>query len=341
MHSRPTIRDVAERAGVSRQTVSRVINGKPEVSPQTRLRVLGVIEELGYRPSAVARSMVTGRTCLLGCISPNLVDYTFACMIENAQAEARRLGYFVLTGSAPAVADVEPLLEEMLNRHIDGLLVMNPHADERYRFVLPLVKRGLPIAYLNDRPREEPVSSVRCDDVDGGYQATRYLIGLGHRAIATIHGPTRETCTTDRLLGYRQALAEAGLKVDPALVVEGDWSPESGHRAVQRLLASQRPFTAIFAQNDRMAIGAIRALQDAGLGVPEDVSVIGFDDIPLAAYCHPPLTTLYQPMEECGRRAVRLLVETIGNPHRSPEQVLLRARLVERGSCAPPPPERR
>lgn len=336
MHSRPTIRDVAVRAGVSRQTVSRVINGKPEVSPQTRLRVLGVIEELGYRPSAVARSMATGRTCLLGCISHNLVDYTFACMIENAQAEARRLGYFVLTGSAPALDDVEPLLEEMLNRHVDGLIVINPHADDRYRFFLPLLKRGLPVAYLNDRPREEAVSCVRCDDLDGGYQATRYLIGLGHRAIATILGPMREVCTIDRLAGYRQALAEAGLGMDPALIVDGDWSPESGYRAVQHLLEAHRTFTAIFAQNDRMAIGAIRALQEAGLEVPEDVSVIGFDDIPLAAYCHPPLTTLYQPMEECGRRAVRLLVETIRNPSRPPEQVLLRARLVERGSCAPP-----
>lgn len=336
MHSRPTIRDVAIRAGVSRQTVSRVINGKPEVSPQTRLRVLGVIEELGYRPSAVARSMVTGRTCLLGCISHNLVDYTFACMIENAQAEARRLGYFVLTGSAPALDDVEPLLEEMLNRHVDGLIVINPHADDRYRLFLPLLKRGLPIAYLNDRPREEVVSCVRCDDLDGGYRATRYLIGLGHRAIATILGPTREVCTIDRLAGYRQALAEAGLGIDPALIVDGDWSPESGYHAVQHLLNSRRTFTAIFAQNDRMAIGAIRALQEAGLEVPGDVSVIGFDDIPLAAYCHPPLTTLYQPMEECGRRAVRLLVETIQNPNRPPEQVLLRARLVERASCAPP-----
>ena len=163
MHSRPTIKDVAAQAGISRQTVSRVINNKGEISDATRARVLAAIEELGYRPSAAARSMVMGRTCTLGCISPNLTDFTFANIIEGAQTEARRLGYFILTGSAPTEADVEPLLEEMLRRQVDGLMVLNPRADGRYRHFLPLIDKGMAVVYLNNTPHGEPVSDLlRC-----------------------------------------------------------------------------------------------------------------------------------------------------------------------------------
>ena len=334
--ARPTIKDVAAHAGVSRQTVSRVINDKGEVSEGTRARVLAAIEELGYHPNAVARSMVAGRTHTLGCIAPNLVDFTLANIIEGAEAEARRLGYFVLTSSAPQQGDVEALLEEMIHRRVDGLLVLNPYADERYRHVLPLIERGTAVAYLNNTPRLEPVSSVRCDDHEGGYRATRYLLDLGHTSIATLLGPQNEECAVDRWNGYRQALDEAGLSVDSALGIEGDWSATSGYRASQHLLATATPFSAIASQNDQMAVGAIRALREAGRRVPEDVSIIGFDDIPLASYFDPPLTTFRQPMQESGRRAVQLLVSKIEDPGHPPTQELLHARLVERASCAPP-----
>jgi LacI family transcriptional regulator len=331
---RPTIKDVAARAGVSRQTVSRVINDKGEVSSATRDRVLVVIEEMGYRPNAAARSMVVGRTCTLGCIAPNLTDYTFANIIEGAQAEARRLGFFILTGSAPTEADVEPLLEEMLRRQIDGLLMLNPRADERYRYVLPLLQKGMSIVYLNNTSRGEPISAVHCDDRDGGFQATRHLIKLGHTAIATIMGSSNEECTLDRLEGYRLALAEGNLDFVPELTIQGDWSATSGYQATQRLLRSNHPFSAIFAQNDQMAVGAIRALREADRSVPGDISVIGFDDIPLASYFDPPLTTLRQPMQESGKQAARLLVESIQNPDGPPKQVAIQARLIERDSCA-------
>ena len=334
MRSRPTIKDVAARAGVSRQTVSRVINDKGEVSDATRARVLAAIEDLGYQPNAVARSMVAGRTRTLGCISPNLTDYTLANIIEGAQAEARRLGYFVLTGGAPQDTDVEALLEEMIHRRVDGLLVLNPYADERYRCFLSLIERGTGVVYLNNTPRQEPVLSVRCDDYEGGYRATRYLLDLGHTSIATIMGPQNEECAVDRLKGYRQALAEAGLPFDPALQAEGDWSATSGYKASQHLRAAAPPFSAIVSQNDQMAVGAIRALREAGRRVPDDVSIIGFDDIPLASYFDPPLTTFRQPMQESGRRAVQLLIRQIEDPDCPPEQVLLHARLIERASCA-------
>ena len=335
MKHRPTIKDVAARVGVSRQTVSRVINDKGEVSAETRARVLAAIEELSYRPSAVARSMVAGRTCTLGCISPNLIDYTFASIIQSAQAEARRQGYFILAGSAPAEPDVKPLLEEMLNRQVDGLLVVNPYADDRYHHFLPLIEKGMAVVYMGNTPRDESVSWVRCDDHEGGYQATWYLLDLGHTTIATLVGPENEECTLDRLAGYRQALAEARLDFEPRLTGNGDWSATSGYQATQRLLATDQPLSAIFAQNDQMAVGAIHALRESGRRVPDDISVIGFDDIPLASYFDPPLTTFRQPMEEFGRQAARLLIETIQNPDRLPEQVLTHARLIKRASCAP------
>ena len=297
--------------------------------------MLATIKELGYRPNAAARSMVMGRTCTLGCISPSLTDFTFANIIDSAQAEARRLGYFVLAGSARTETEVEPLLEEMLHRQVDGLLVLNPHADGRYQHFLPLIEKGIPVVYLNNTPRGEIVSSVHCDDRDGGYQATRYLLNLGHTAIATILGPSNEECTFDRLDGHRQALADAGLAYLPELTIQGDWSATSGYQATQHLLATGRPFSAIFAQNDQMAVGAIRALRENNRRVPDDVSVIGFDDIPLASYFDPPLTTLRQPMQESGQQAARLLVETIQDPGRTPELIAIPARLVERASCAP------
>jgi len=336
MRKRATIKDVAVLAGVSRQTVSRVLNEEDYVADETRARVLAAIEELDYRPDAVARSLVAGRTRTLGCILPNLTDYTFAINIESAQAEARRQGYFILTGSAPAEANVEPLLEEMLSRRVDGLLVFNPRADYRYRCFLPLIEKGMAVVYLGNTPRGESVSWVKCDDREGGCQATRYLIDLGHTAVATIIGPTNEECTLERLEGYRQALTQARLEFDPALTASGDWSATSGYQVTRRLLAVGQPFSAIFAQNDRMAVGSIRALREAGRRVPDDVSVIGFDDIPLASYFDPPLTTLRQPMEESGRRAARLLIETIQNPDHLPEEILIHARLIERASCAPP-----
>jgi DNA-binding LacI/PurR family transcriptional regulator len=327
--------DVAARANVSRQTVSRVLNNKDEVRDETRARVLAAIEELGYRPSAIARSMVAGHTRTLGCIAPNLTDYTFSSIIDSAQAEARRQGYFLLAGSAPTEPEVKPLLEEMLNRQVDGFLVLNPRTDGRFRHFLPHVQKQIPVVYVKNTADGAPVSSVCCNDQEGGYCATRHLIELGHTAIATILGPENEECTPDRLQGYRRALDEAGIGDGHALVAGGDWSAESGYGAAGRLLEAGRPFTALFSQNDSMAVGAVRALQDAGRRVPEDISVVGYDDIPLAAFFGPPLTTLRQPMREFGRRATQLLVQAIQQPERPPEQAWLQARLVERASCAP------
>jgi len=321
--SRPTNKGVAAQAGVSLQTVSRVINHKSEISPETRARVLGVIDELGYRPSAVAQSMVAGRTRMVGCISPKLIDYTFACIVESAQAKP--VAWVI--SSSPVAPPPRPMWGPSWRRcsaaRWDGLLIVNPYADGSYRYFPPMLKRGMAVVYLANSPHGEPISSVRCDDRDGGYQATRCLIGQGHTAIATIVGPKNEECTFDRLEGYRQALFEPGLPVDTRLAAYGDYSATSGYRATRQLLEAGPPFSALYAQNDQMAVGALRALREADLQVPRDVSVIGFDDIPLASYSDPPLTTFRQPMEESGKRAACLLIQPIQNPKREPEQVFI------------------
>jgi LacI family transcriptional regulator len=331
--SRVTLHDVAELAGVSHQTVSRVINNSERVRPETRQKVETAILELGYRPNAIARSMVRGHTRTLGCISPNLTDPVFARIIESAQAEARRLGFFILIGSAPTVDEVQPLLDELLNRRVDGLIVLNARDDDRYKLLEPLTRNGSPIVYIKNSPLDEPVSSVRCDDVQGGYLAAKHLLDLGHKKIATILGPRNEQCTGERLEGYQNALEEFGLSLDQALIAQGNWSAHSGSSATTNLLKDPESFTAIFAQNDRMAAGAIRTLRDAGYKIPEDYSVIGYDNGPLASLIDPPLTTIQQPLEDFGKQAARILIQTIQEKHQ-PMDYCTTPELIQRQSTA-------
>lgn len=327
-----TIRDVASQAGVSHQTVSRVINNNERVSPETRSRVLDAINQLGYKPNAIARFMAKGRTRSLACLSPNLTDYTFACIIEGAEIEARQSNYFLITASAPDEDTFRCLVEELIaSRRTEGLLVINPYIDGRY-LSLP---QNVPIVFVGACPRSEQVDSVALDDRGAAHLAVGHLLELGHRRIALITGPQVEDCTQDRLVGYREALRGADIEPDPALMVEGDWSATSGFEAVAKLYARGVNFTALFAQNDRMAIGAIRALRERGVRIPQDVSVIGFDDLPLASYFDPPLTTMRQDMFGIGREAARLLVRALEDPTSPHRQIRLPAELVVRNSTAP------
>jgi LacI family repressor for deo operon, udp, cdd, tsx, nupC, and nupG len=329
--NRVTIREVAEQAQVSHQTVSRVINNSERVSPETRGRVLAAIDELGYRPNAIARIMAQGRTRTLACLSPNLTDYTFASIIEGAEVEARQNGYFLLSASAPDEATFALLVEQLIeSRRTDGLLVINPYTDQRFR----LVPRDVRMVYLGSQPRDEQVDSVSIDDEGAGQSACQHLIDLGHRRIATITGPTCEDCSQDRSGGYRYSLLNAGLAPDPDLVIEGDWSATSGYNAIRILVERQVYFSAVFAQNDRMAVGAIQALREAHLKVPQDVSIIGFDDMPLSSYFDPPLTTIRQDTFELGRRAAQLLLTAVEDPTLETRQLLLPAELVVRNSTS-------
>ena len=327
--NRPTIRDVARQAGVSHQTVSRVINGSEDVLPETRAVVEAAIEELGYRPSAIARSMARGSTHTFAIISPNLTDYTFASVIEGAEVEARQFNYFVLSSSASDPQAFQGLVDELVgHRRVDGLIVINPYADDRYQYI----PKNFPVVFVGARSHDEKVCSISLDDEKVAYEATRHLISLGHKRIGLVTGPMEEDCSQDRLVGFKLALAETGILYDQFLVFEGDWSASSGSDALADFVKKGNLPTAVFAQNDRMAMGVMRAARDANLKVPDQLSVIGVDDMPLSSYFDPPLTTMRQDMPLIGQEAIRKLIDLIQN--NTVEQTVLKlpAHLVVRQS---------
>jgi DNA-binding LacI/PurR family transcriptional regulator len=329
--NRITIRDVAAHAGVSHQTVSRVINNNDQVTDATRQKVEAAIKELGYQPNAIARYMAKGSTRTLACFSPNLTDYTYANIIEGAEFEARQSGYFLMSASAPDTDTFLTLVAELVaSRRTEGLLLINPFMDDRH-IHLP---QYAPIVFVGARTSQDTMDSVFLDDEEAGRLATGHLVELGHEHIALITGPLEEDCSRDRKSGYLETLALHGMVSKPELILEGDWSATSGHHAIQTLLSNNTPFTAIFAQNDRMAIGAIQALREAGQKVPDDVSVIGFDDMPLASYYDPALTTIRQDTFCMGREAARLLIRAIETPEKQRRHLRMPVELVCRNSTA-------
>jgi len=328
---RPTIRDVARQAGVSHQTVSRVINGSEDVLPETRALVEAAIEQMGFRPSAIARSMARGQTHTLACISPNLTDYTFASVIEGAQTEARQHKYFILSSSASDPQSFHELIDELIgHRRVDGLIVINPYSDERFEYI----PRDFPVVFVGARSHDETICSVSLDDENLAYEATHHLLSLGHTRIALITGPMEEDCSQDRTEGYQRALREAGIPFDETMIVEGDWSATSGQSALLSFVEQGRAPTAVFAQNDRMAMGVLHAARDVNLKVPTQLAVIGVDDMPLASYFDPPLTTMRQDMPLIGQKATRMLLDIIENKQTPARHLKLPAQLVVRHSTS-------
>ncbi len=310
MKRNPTIRDVARLAGVSHQTVSRVINDNERVAPETRARIEAAIAELGYSPNAIARSMAQGRTFTLACISQNLTDYTFASIIEGAETEARLQNYYLLTSSADTAEELLSLLEPLVGqRRVDAMMIVHPYIDPH---IVPL-PTTIPMVFVGSHKRAGSHHSVYLDNYASSCIATRHMLEQGHRVVAHITGPLVEEAAIDRKRGYEDTLRAAGFAVLEDLCVEGDWSASTGYTGFQRLYAAHPDVTAIVAQNDRMAIGVIRAVRDAGLDVPGQISVIGFDDMPLASYFDPPLTTMRQDMFEIGRTAARLIIHAVEN----------------------------
>jgi len=332
--SRLTIRDVAAKAGVSHQTVSRVINAEVFVAPDTKAKVEAAIAKLGYQPNAIARSLAKGRTRTLACIAPNLTDYTFACIIEGAEAECRQHGYFLISTSASDADTFAALINALVpSRRIEGLLIINPYIDER----VTSLPKNFPAVFIGGMARPgDDADSVALDDEGAARSAVQHLIELGHTRIAMITGPAIEDCVQDRIVGYRSALQAAKIKIDAKLIVEGDWSASSGHKAIMQLAQRKQLPTAIFAQNDRMALGALRAARDLGLSVPAQLAVIGLDDMPLASYFDPPLTTMRQDMFGIGRAAAQLLVRAVEHPQPTRQRLRLSAELVVRQSTQHP-----
>jgi len=338
---RATIRDVATRARVSHQTVSRVINLNPNVAEHTRERVLTAIRELGYVPSPMARGLLSNRTHSLGVVADDISDGFFARMVAGAEAEARRRGYYLMIGSVEPDDDQRGYLRLMLERRVEGLILARPSVPLAADDLLPAREAGVPLIGVGSELPGFPVVDV--DNRQGGYDATQHLLEHGHSRIATIVGPRDWPSAAARLEGYRRALREAGVAEDPALVeYVSDWGLASGQAAAARLLEKNAPFTALFAQSDLIALGAIRQLRDARRHVPDDVSVVGYDDLPVADFVEPSLTTVHQPMHEVGALAAGLLLDQLGGVATlEPGARLLPAVLIARHSVASPPDRKR
>ena len=339
---RPTIRDVARLAGVSHQTVSRVLNDPENVVESTREAVLAAIRQLKYVPNPSARGLSSNRTHTLGMVSSDISDYFFAQAVAGAEAEARRRGFFLIIGSVEEEADDDEraYLRLMLERRVEGLIVAWPTLRPEGNGELRSLTSRVPLVVVASGIAAAGATLVDVDNRRGGLDATSLLIGEGHRAIATITGPLEWPSARARLAGYRDALRTSGLAENPALVETcADWGLASGQAAAARLLERGSRFTAIFAQSDLAALGAITELRARGMAVPEDVSVVGYDDLPIASFVDPPLTTVHQPMREVGALAVSLLVDATARDSSGdgePSRHLLPAELVVRGSVRPP-----
>lgn len=329
---RSTIHDVAARAGVSHQTVSRVINESTAVSASTRERVLAAIEELSYVPSSIARGVRLNRTHSLGVVTDNISDFAFGHIIAGAEAEARRRGYFLVIGSVEHGADESSYLRLMLERRVEGFILVRPGVPFLGDHLELVEQAGVPFVLVGTSV-VPGVDVVESDNHQGGYQATRHLLELGHRQIATILGPTGWPPAIERFEGCQEALRDFGLSPDDLLEERAeDWGIEAGEAAAARLLARGSKFTALFAHSDLIALGAIARLRAAGLHVPDQVSVVGFDDLPVAAVVDPPLTTVHQATEEKGAFAAGLLLAHVtgagalqGRVHVLPCELVLRS----------------
>lgn len=337
---RVAMTDVARRAGVSQKTVSRVVNGEPHVTEAIRARVQAVIEEMGFRPNAAARALVTRRNQRIGMVTMGTALYGPTSILEGVDSALRGSGYYlsVARTQGDAVADLQAAIDELVTQDIVGLVLSEPidlgHPDLRIPNGLPVLSFGSPTtgAPATDARPDELVMGA--DETAGATSATDHLLALGHRTVHHIAGTRGWAATARRVAGWQSALADAGAEAPP--VVHGDWTPRSGYEAATEML-HHGGVTAIFAANDHMAIGAIRAVERAGLRVPQDVSVVGFDDAPEAEYLSTPLTTVRQDFAEVTRLAVHRLVRTIEGRPPVERHRLVPAQLVIRESAAPPP----
>ena len=345
---RLTIEEIAALAAVSRSTVSRVLNNHPSVRPTVRARVQQVIAEQRYSPRAAARSLASRRTNVVGLLIPRsaatlFTDPFFPYVIQGITETCSNRGYFLMLSMVTAEREQDFYERVLRGRHVDGLILLSSDIDDP---ILPLLIRDneTPLVLVGRHPYLRDVPSADVDNRDGAAQAVRHLLELGHRRIATITGPLYMAAAMDRRDGYKQALAELAVPVRPELIAEGDFTQPSGYRAMQALLHLDEPPTAVFVASDPMAAGALRAVADAGLRVPEDVALASFDDLPLAQIVTPPLTSVHQPLYELGTAAAELLLGRLEEPAAAaarPSVVRLPTHLIVRQSTlgsSPRPP---
>jgi DNA-binding LacI/PurR family transcriptional regulator len=322
--------DVGRLAGVSHQTVSRVINGSPRVRPETRQRVITAMRELGYRPNSVARALATGRTNTLGVVGFDTTLYGPASTLFGIERAAHEAGYFTIVASLRALtrSSVTDEIERLRIHGVDGILVIAPH--QEVADALAYAPIELPLVAAEAGP-VDVVPVVAVDQFAGAVSATRHLLDLGHQSVWHISGPTEWLESRERVDGWRQTLQAAG--TDPPPVLAGDWSARSGYDLGRRL-SRDSAITAIFAANDQMALGVLRAMHEAGREIPGEISVVGFDDVPESPYFTPPLTTVRQDFIEVGNRSVRLLMRMIVGGEQLPPSPRVQPELIVRASTS-------
>ena len=333
-----TRKDVAERAGVSVAVVSYVVNDGPRaVAPETRARVEKAIEELGYYPNELARSLRLQQSSTIGLITPDFTNPVYGEKAEGIQEVCLPNGYLMLFVCSGGDPDREETLVHMFRaKRVDGV-IMQPVTSDPLEAIRPLRHARIPVVLL-----QHDCAGVHCvvlTDVRGGQLATQHLLDLGHRRIGLVKGRLPVAARAgERLTGYSQALAAAGIEHDPGLVVVSDVTQSAGYEAMQQLLALPEPPTAVFCHNDVLAVGAMHALRAAGLSIPDDISIVGYDDTASSAYLAPPLTTIGFSRKEMGRQAATMLFRAIeqGEDHR-PYIVEIPVELVIRESTGPPP----
>ena len=334
-----TIRDVARASRVSVATVSRVFNESPRVSETTRLRVVKAAARLGYWPSGIARSLITNRTHALGVLLPDLHGEFFSEVIRGIDSAARQRRLHLLVSSYGAGPhDLLSALRAVRGR-VDGLIVMAP--DLGVSEALQRGGAGGPTVLLNPERDVPGRDSISIANFEGAHAVVGHLLALGRRRVATIRGPEQNIDARQRLEGYRAALLEAGLEPSEELEVRGNFTERSGYEGALELLERRPRPTAIFAANDHMAVGVLGALQDSHVRAPEDVAVVGFDDIPMARYLTPPLTTVHVDMTRLGQRAVEMLLEPGLAKDGEGRREILPTTLVIRSSCGSKPPRQR
>lgn len=334
--SSPTLDEVALLAGVSRATVSRVINGSPRVSPEARQAVEAAVEQLRYVPNRMARSLVTRRTDTIAIVlsEPNtraFSDPFFAGIVRGVSATLADTDENLVLLTARGTREQEKIGRFVRQGHVDGVILMSLHSDD----LLPdlLTQAHVPVVFSGRPLDDRPVAYVDADNAGGAEEATRALVELGRRCIGTITGPGDMIAGVDRYAGYRTALEAAGLPLRTELVAEGDFTAAGGARAMSELLERVPDLDAVFCASDLMAVGALRVLREAGRRIPEDVAVIGFDDTAVAESADPPLTTVAQPLEDMSRLMTELLLEQIGGAEGEPRVEICPTKLVRRQSA--------
>lgn len=329
-----TIKDIAKQVGVSPSVVSRALNNKYGVKETTREAIMNIAREMDYYPNAIARSLVTRKTKTIGVMMGDISESFYSMIIKGMEFVAQKTGYTLLFSNSYDSLEHGDVLKKMVGgARADGLVIVGSNIKDKH-FFLNLLEREIPFVLLERNIPDPRINCIWVDNLDGGYLATRYLIGKGHKRIAHISGPLHFQSAMDRLEGYQKALFEAGLPYESELVITGDYYWKSGYVAAREILQRCLGCTAIFTANDTMAFGALQAIKESGLSVPQDFAVIGYDDIEFAKLMNPTLTTIRQPRFEMGKLALSSLLSILEDSERQENiKVRFTPELVERDSA--------